>query len=87
MRAFAVFFLVALVLRAPWLGDPLFHADEQFYLLMGDQLWHGVLPYVDLWDRKPLGLFLIYAAARALPGNGVLPTRSWPSQRPPPRPW
>ncbi|NKJ41828.1 MULTISPECIES: hypothetical protein [unclassified Novosphingobium] len=72
MRAFAVFFLVALVLRAPWLGDPLFHADEQFYLLMGDQLWHGVLPYVDLWDRKPLGLFLIYAAARALPGNGVL---------------
>ncbi|MET3470738.1 hypothetical protein ABIC78_001253 [Novosphingobium sp. 1529] len=72
MRNFAVFFLVAFVLRAPWLGDPLFHADEQFYLLMGDRLWHGVIPYVDLWDRKPLGLFLIYGAARAFPGNGVL---------------
>jgi hypothetical protein len=44
MRNFALFLLVALVLRAPWLGDPLFHADEQFYLLMGDRLWHGVIP-------------------------------------------
>jgi hypothetical protein len=72
MRAFTVFFLIAFVLRAPWLGDPLFHADEQFYLLMGDQLWHGVVPYIDLWDRKPLGLFLIYGAATALPVNAVI---------------
>jgi len=24
---------------------------------------HGALPYVDIWDRKPIGLFLIYALA------------------------
>lgn len=72
MRNFALFLLVALVLRAPWLGDPLFHADEQFYLLMGDRLWHGVIPYVDLWDRKPLGLFLIYGLASAFPGKAVI---------------
>jgi hypothetical protein len=29
-------------------------------------------PYVDLWDRKPLGLFLIYGAASAFPGNAVI---------------
>ena len=42
--------------------------DEQFYLLVGDGMWHGMVPYVDIFDRKPIGLFLIYAAADAL-GN------------------
>lgn len=27
---------------------------------------HGSLPYVDIWDRKPVGLFLIYALGYAL---------------------
>ncbi len=42
-------------------GNPLINVDEQFYILTGDRLLHGVLPYVDIWDRKPLGLFLLYA--------------------------
>ena len=42
-------------------GNPLINVDEQFYVLTGDRLLHGVLPYVDIWDRKPLGLFLLYA--------------------------
>ncbi|MBT2189208.1 hypothetical protein [Sphingobium nicotianae] len=33
---------------------------------------HGALPYVDMFDRKPIGLFLIYAGARLLPGDGFL---------------
>lgn len=33
---------------------------------------HGEMPYVDLWDRKPIGLFIIYAAIAALGGNAVL---------------
>lgn len=72
LQVFVLFFALTLLLRAPWLGDPLFHTDEQFYLLVGDRMWHGLLPYVDIWDRKPLGLFLIFGAARALPGDGVL---------------
>src|SRR5207302_2792177 len=27
---------------------------------------------VDIWDRKPIGLFLIYAAASALGGSGIV---------------
>lgn len=64
--------LVALALRAPLFGNPVIHADEQFYLLVGDRMLHGALPYVDIWDRKPIGLFLIYAGLRSLGGDGIL---------------
>ena len=33
---------------------------------------HGALPYVDIFDRKPIGLFLLYAGARLLGGEGFL---------------
>jgi len=60
---------VALALRLPDIGNPLIDLDEQFYLLVGDRMLHGAVPYVDIWDRKPVGLFLIYAAARAVGGD------------------
>ena len=52
--------LIALLLRFPTFGDPYVGADEDFYLLVGQAMHHGAVPYVDIWDRKPLGLFLIY---------------------------
>jgi hypothetical protein len=64
--------IIALAARAVQFGNPVVQVDDQFYLLVGDRMWHGALPYVDIWDRKPLGLFLIYGAIRALPGDGVL---------------
>lgn len=63
---------VALVTRAGRIGDPAIHMDEQFYLLVADRMWHGALPYVDIWDRKPIGLFLIYAALRPLSPDGIV---------------
>jgi hypothetical protein len=60
------------VLRFGQFGNPIAGLDEQFYLLVGDRMWHGELPYVDIWDRKPFGLFLLFAAIRLLPGDGVL---------------
>lgn len=64
--------LVALLLRSPLFGDPVIHSDEQFYLLVGDRLLHGAVPYVDIWDRKPIGLFLIFAVIRLLGGVGIV---------------
>ena len=32
----------------------------------------GTLPYVDIWDRKPFGLFALFAAIRELGGTGVI---------------
>jgi len=63
VRAWLVLAVVTLATRAWIFGDPVVNLDEQFYLMVGDRMVHGVLPYVDIWDRKPIGLFLIYAAA------------------------
>ena len=62
----------AIVVRARDFGNPIVHVDEQYYLLVGDRMLHGALPYVDIWDRKPVGLFAIFAAIRLLPGHGIL---------------
>ena len=64
--------LVALIVRAQGFGNPVIGFDEQFYLLVGDRMLHGALPYVDIFDRKPIGLFLLYAGARSLGGDGFL---------------
>jgi hypothetical protein len=54
------FVLVALALQASSFGNTNRHADETFYFLVGQQMHDGLLPYVDIWDRKPFGLFAIY---------------------------
>src|SRR5438105_7787477 len=51
--------IATLVIRAVALGQPEVDVDEQYYLLVGSRMFHGVIPYVDIWDRKPIGLFLI----------------------------
>jgi hypothetical protein len=60
----------AFAARMSQFGNPFSDVDENFYLLVGDRMLHGALPYVDIWDRKPIGLFLIYAAIRLLGGAG-----------------
>jgi 4-amino-4-deoxy-L-arabinose transferase-like glycosyltransferase len=69
--AATIILIVTALLRLQALGTPNVHADEQYYLLVGARLWDGSLPYVDLWDRKPVGLFLLYSLF-ALFGNGIL---------------
>lgn len=60
------------VLRARYFGNPAIDPDEQFYLLVGDRMLAGAIPYVDIWDRKPPGLFLLYAGIRLLGGAGII---------------
>jgi hypothetical protein len=57
---FAILLLVAVILRCDTFGDPSLHGDEAFYWTVGNAMHHGALPYVDVWDRKPFGLFAIY---------------------------
>ncbi len=68
----ALLLLVTLAARVATLGNPVIGFDEQFYLLVGDRMLHGALPYVDIFDRKPIGLFLIYAGARLFGGEGFV---------------
>ncbi|NHN87481.1 ArnT family glycosyltransferase [Acetobacter conturbans] len=57
----ALLLCFAVLCRFQLFGDPLGHIDEQFYLFVGGRMLHGDLPFVQLWDRKPIGLFLLYA--------------------------
>ncbi|MEO5597272.1 MAG: hypothetical protein ABIQ66_01495 [Novosphingobium sp.] len=59
-NTFVALTCIALALRLSTFGDPNIHVDEDFYFYVGERMHHGALPYVDVWDRKPLGLFLIY---------------------------
>ena len=60
--------LALIVARAQTFADPVLGFDEQYYLLVADRMLHGAVAYVDIWDRKPIGLFLLYAGA-ILPGG------------------
>lgn len=71
-RLAPLFFVIVatIAFRSIHFGDPDVGFDEPFYMLVGDQMIHGKLPYIDIWDRKPVGLFLIYAAIRMFDGGG-----------------
>ncbi|MFM5916089.1 MAG: hypothetical protein ACKOOL_00990 [Novosphingobium sp.] len=66
---FGLLLAAGLILRAATLGDPIVHLDENFYLMVGDAMHHGAVPYIDIWDRKPIGIFIIYWAIAAISTN------------------
>ena len=63
---------LTLAVHAVQLGNPVLHVDEEFYLLVAQHMRDGAVPFVDIWDRKPPGLFLLYRLFLLLPGDGVL---------------
>jgi hypothetical protein len=68
-----ILLIAAIILRSPDFGNPIVEVDEQFYVLIGDRMvTQGAIPFVDIWDRKPIGTFLIFAFARLF-GDGFLP--------------
>lgn len=75
-RRWPIILLVAILARAITFGNPIIHVDEEFYFVAAQAWTHGALPYVDVWDRKPIGLFLIYLPAAAL----GMPLGTWAYQ-------
>ncbi|MEO5809253.1 MAG: glycosyltransferase family 39 protein [Sphingomicrobium sp.] len=71
-RCFVILLVVVLFTRLGEFNNPLTHVDDQFYLFTGKAMLNGALPYVDVWDRKPIGLFLIYEGIAALGGDSVI---------------
>ena len=52
-----------------------FGRDQGIYALVGEGLLHGKLPYRDLWDFKPPGIFFVYALAQGVFGKTMLAPR------------
>jgi hypothetical protein len=72
IKPWAAIVIVALLARAITLGNPVLHVDESFYFTAASAMLDGALAYVDIWDRKPVGLFLIYLLpAMAGPEAGI----------------
>jgi hypothetical protein len=49
--------------------------DQGIYAVVGDGVLHGKMPYKDLWDFKPPGIFLVYALAQGLFGRAMVSIR------------
>ena len=64
--------VAAMATRLVWLGDQAADYDEQLYSLIGQRMLHGDMPYADLWDRKPMGLFILFALAHWLGGPDAM---------------
>ncbi|WP_375421156.1 hypothetical protein [uncultured Sphingomonas sp.] len=69
----AILVLVAVAARGLTFGNPIVQVDEEFYFTVGRAMWSGALPFVDVWDRKPIGLFLLYA----VPAGFGFPAGIW----------
>ena len=70
---YLVFLAAAWLSRLPVLHRSVLDWDESLYFLMAQQ-WHaGHLPYTTIWDNKPIGIYVIFAAFQAvLPGVAAM---------------
>jgi 4-amino-4-deoxy-L-arabinose transferase-like glycosyltransferase len=72
-----VFALLALstFVRWPTFLRTVIDWDESLYLMMADAWRRGHVPYVTLWDHKPVGTYLLFLAAMEVLGRSVIPAR------------
>ncbi|WP_083901948.1 ArnT family glycosyltransferase [Leptospira vanthielii] len=71
-----VFFLAfAFFLRYPSFGYTAIDWDEITYSLIGEGWLQGKLPYRDLWDIKPIGIYIIYAIIHGFLGFSIFAIR------------
>ena len=52
-----------------------FGRDQSIYAMVGSGLLEGELPYRDVWDFKPPGIFFVYALAFGVLGQSMLAPR------------
>jgi hypothetical protein len=52
-----------------------FGRDQSIYATVADGMLDGQVPYRDLWDFKPPGIFFVYAAAFAALGKSMMAPR------------
>lgn len=52
-----------------------FGRDQSIYAVVGQGVLEGKMPYRDLWDFKPPGIFLVHALAQGALGKSMLSVR------------
>jgi 4-amino-4-deoxy-L-arabinose transferase-like glycosyltransferase len=69
--AIALLFLFVILVRLPFFFQDVIDWDESTFILMGQDILDGNLPYDKLWDIKPPLLFLVFSAFITLFGKTV----------------
>ena len=75
LGAFGLLFLVALLLRLPFVFPAVIDWDESTFVLVGQSWLQGDLPYVELWALKPPLAFAFYAVVIAIFGKDLVAVR------------
>src|SRR6478735_6906869 len=52
-----------------------FGRDQAIYATVADGILHGRMPYRDVWDFKPPGIFLVYAGSFLVFGKSMMAPR------------
>jgi 4-amino-4-deoxy-L-arabinose transferase-like glycosyltransferase len=65
---------IALIVRLPEFFPAVVNLDESTFIIMGQSILDGFLPYT-VWDPKPPYLFLFFAGAIALFGKTIVSVR------------
>jgi hypothetical protein len=68
-------FILSFAIRFPFFFDIVINWDESTFILMGQSILDGHLPYTELWDIKPPLAILFFAGAIALLGKSIVSVR------------
>jgi 4-amino-4-deoxy-L-arabinose transferase-like glycosyltransferase len=68
---FAVILIVTLLIRLPFAFHSVVDWDESTFILVGQSIVDGHLPYTHLWDVKPPLLFAVFATTIAIFGHTI----------------
>ncbi|WP_421654887.1 ArnT family glycosyltransferase [Leptothermofonsia sp. ETS-13] len=49
--------------------------DESLYTLVSQSMLNGNLPYIEVWDNKPIGIYVLYVIAFSLFGKSIFAIR------------
>lgn len=63
--------LFAVVIRLPWFYIYSINWDESVYILVGQSVADGHLPYTAIWENKPPLAFAFYAVAELIAPNSL----------------
>jgi hypothetical protein len=72
---FALLLVIAFLTRFPFFFPDVINWDESTFILVGQSMVDGHLPYVGLYDLKPPLLFAFFAAVIAVAGKSVAAIR------------
>ncbi|NET24895.1 glycosyltransferase family 39 protein [Okeania sp. SIO1I7] len=72
---FLAFLLLSFFLRFWTLFVSVLDKDESIYVLGADSLLNGNLPYIEIWDNKPPGIFILFSLTMLILGKSIVSIR------------